>query len=151
LVADARLLGSLVGDAPVIHDSWPMPELTPLHGLATTTSDEWLDELAEASASPDSQGGQLLHIAPAFVRILEGRGQEHDRRAVQDGMFRWLASAPSDAYRQHAFGYGPLLESRLDRLTADGELSDRERAGYLRQLEGNRQRAQAGIQALVAP
>jgi len=151
LVADARLLESLVDDAPIIHDSWPMPELTPLHGLATTTADEWLDELAESSTSLDSQGGQLLHIAPAFVRILEGRGRQHDRRVVQDGMFRWLASAPSNAYRQHAFGYGPLLESRLDRLTADGELSEQERAAYLRQLEGNRQRTEAGIQSLVAP
>lgn len=143
-VGSAELLDELTQGAPRIRYAWPIPELTPLHGLPTMPADAWLEELvrgAERDGLMSSTSGYaFLGVAPSFIRVQEGRGTVRDRAIVRSGLVAWLAADPEEPYRQYVFGYGSLLERRLERLV--DEFSAAEHDELSRQLEANRTTAQ---------
>ena len=75
----------------------------------------------------------LLPAVPGFLRLERQRGDAPDRVAVSRGMSAWLQRDPGSRYVQHAFGFGVLLEARLERLVGSGELDEGE-AARVRQL-----------------
>lgn len=119
LVLGGPALARLVDDAPLVRDVWPMPEYAPLAGARREGAplDAWLERVASASqAEPGSFAALLMPAVPAFVRVEEGRARANDRAFVVRAMEAWRARSPDDPYVQHAFGRGPLLEARLERL-----------------------------------
>jgi spermidine synthase len=119
LVAERAALEAIASGAPWIRDAWPLPEYAPLGGTSASSSplDELVAEVAQrSSARPGSSAAILITFAPAFIRLQEGDARAEDRSLGERGMRAWLARDPQDPYVQYALGFGPLLESRLQRL-----------------------------------
>lgn len=129
LVLDGDELREVIGEGPVLRDAWPLPEYAP---FARVGADEPLDAFLERLASRarpqrDTSAAVLVPMLAPFVRIQSGRGSPADRAEVTRAMRAWLSASPSDPYVQHAFGFGPLLEARLDRAGASMTEAELER------------------------
>lgn len=145
LLADTLVLAgdelrALAGPGPVVRDAWPMPEYAPL-----ASGDEPLDAFLDALASrarPEAHTSAafLAPVMAPFVRIQEGRGSSADRGQVASALRAWLETRPDDPYLQHVFGFGPLLEARLDRVAPSLSPAALER---VRALHARQQRAAA--------
>jgi predicted membrane-bound spermidine synthase len=125
----------------VLSDAWPFPEFSPLGGADAAVSPltEFMERIREhGSATQGSSASLLADIAPAFVRGTMGSPEPGDVETVRRGMAAWLARDPGDPYVQHAFGFGPLLESRLEALT---DLTQEDRLRVQRSMAANRARA----------
>lgn len=125
VLADEELASS-VEHAPRLRDAWPAPEYAPwaLAGRAEQPLDGLLDAMwsVRGSRTPDAtSGARFLRGAGAFNRIQEGRGSAADRRLVRGELLALLAQSPENAYVQHMFGFGALLEDRLERLGLTGQ------------------------------
>lgn len=148
VLADEQLT-SLLDDAPRLRDAWPAPEYAPwaLAGRAEQPLDRLLDSMWSAhrfatSRSPTS-GVRFLRIAGAYNRAQAGRGSQTDRRRVRRELLEMLAQDPEEPYLQHMFGFGPLLEDRLERLS--NELTDRELAAHRAAMRQRRAHARRAI------
>ena len=98
-------------------------------GLAGLVAGVRLAQLG-AEVSVVSKGSGGLRLSTGTVDVM---GYAPDRVAVSRGMSAWFQRDPSSMYVQHAFGFGVLLEARLERLVAAGELDQAEAARF-RQL-----------------
>jgi predicted membrane-bound spermidine synthase len=119
---DPGALREVLGRGPIVRDGWPMPEYAPLAGANASVSpaDVFVERVADRStAAADTFASILLPVVPAFLRVERGREETGDRDRVRQAMTEWLARDPSDPYVQHAFGYGPLLERRLQRVASE--------------------------------
>lgn len=119
---DAAALRAVVAAGPLVRDGWPMPEYAPLAGANAVASpaDAFVERVADRStAAPGTFASTLLPVVPAFLRVERGREESGDRDRVRAAMTEWLARDPRDPYVQHAFGYGPILERRLQRVAPE--------------------------------
>ena len=127
--------------AAILRDAWPMPEYAPLAGADALDSplDAWLDRIGRrSSATPGTSAAFLATVLGSFSRVESGRAVAGDRELVVRALRSLLARDPDDGYVQHMFGFGPLLEARLERLR--GVLEASERAGVDERMAAQRAR-----------
>ena len=152
LVLSGEPLRRLVAGADLIRDAWPFPEYAGLRRPADARPlDLLLEDFAESArqrARAITAGVQFAVVAPSLLRFREGRTAVDDRALVYEAMMTLLAARPDDPYLQHTFGFGSLLEERLDRM---GPELDAQRADGVRaRLRAQEQRVRRRLAAFDA-
>ncbi len=129
-VLSGSRLAAAAGEGEVVRDLWPMPEFAPLAGAneGVLAADEFVERLLAASeAHPGTFAALLLPAVPSYLRKERRRDDAWDRAVVIRAMRAWLERDPADPYVQHVFGFGPLLEGRLERVAKELSREEEER------------------------
>jgi len=149
LVLSGERLRQSVAAGEVIRDAWPFPEYA---GLRWARRRQPLDRILQRFVADASEHGaaasaglQFAIAAPALIRMQEGRAGSGDGAAVQKAMLALLVARPEDPYLQHIFGFGPLLEERLDRLGAEIDASREQRTRDLMRTQEERVRRRLAV------
>ncbi len=123
-VGGPDVLGFVTRHAEPVRFAWPAPEYAPFSvPTGSPPLDAWLAVLAERASRADGEptyARAALAAAPSFARVKAGSGTAADKEEVLAKLLELLREEPRDPYLQYVFGYGPLLEARLDRLAAQG-------------------------------